>query len=89
MKRMYVLTYLNVDGMRTFRRNQGRDFFDTRAEAQTFLEAVTANNSRDNLAACYGPQALDTFQVRWVECYDNGDATGVWFDTPHSNNENR
>lgn len=77
---MYAITYLDKDGARTlFRPNQGRNHFETRELAEKWLEAVKTNNTSDSLAqVTHGkPESLE---VRTVECYEHGDAVGIYFD---------
>lgn len=83
MKTRFAITHINRDGMRQLSTpNQGRCFTDTRAESEKALSAFNQNNSPDALAQVYGPQAAGTFQVWPVECYDNGDAVGIYFKDP-------
>ncbi len=79
MKTLYNISCINSDGLRVLASaNQGRYFFATEAEAEEHLAAVLANNSEERLASIYGTQAIGTFRVDAFECYDNGDATGVY-----------
>ncbi len=76
----YVATYVNRDGMRTLMRAaQGRDTFATAADAQAWIDAVTANNSADTIRQVWG--ANPHFAVRPCDCWPGHfDPKGVWFD---------
>ncbi len=76
MKTMYAITHINKDGMRelTFA-NQGRKHYATRTEAELALAKYEPELRSKVLGA-----AADTLQVRAVECFDHGDATGIYFD---------
>lgn len=54
--------------------NQSRNFYDTHEQAQLALDAFKPS-LRDKLL---GDKA-DSLDVREVECYDNGDAIGIYF----------
>jgi hypothetical protein len=78
----YAATFVNKDGMRTLMTpNQGRCLFDTMEEARKWLDAVIkpGTNSESTLASVYGPPDKRKFAVRPVECYENGDAVGIYF----------
>lgn len=80
MQNRYVPTHVNRDHMRTLSRpNQGRNHFDDRAAAQKWIDAVMENTSVETIKQVYGEQAVGTFEVRAVECYDHGDAVGRYF----------
>lgn len=82
MKTMFAITHVNRDGMRQLSRaNQGRCHFTTEVEASRYLELFKQNNAQTSLAQIYGAQSVGTFAVRPVECYDHGDAKGIYFDT--------
>ncbi len=72
----YAITNLNVHGQRvlTFR-NQGRYHYDTMTEAEIALMEYQPLLREKVL----GDRA-DTLEVRPVECYENGDAKGIYFD---------
>jgi len=71
----FTLTHLGKDGLRTLVfANQGRNFYSTREAAEIALGLF----ERD-LTVKLGFQAIE---VRAVECWDNGDAKGIYFDTP-------
>lgn len=81
MKTLYAVTHINRDGMRQLTwPNQGRYHYETPEMAQKWISDATANNSPENLSRFFGPQAIGTFEVRPVECYDNGDAVRIFFD---------
>ena len=75
MKIRYALTYTDKDGYRVLvGPNQGRWFRDTSEEMEEYRGHFLKNNTDVLLASVFGPQSLGTFEVRPVECYDNGDA---------------
>lgn len=77
----FTITYINRHGQRQLLGpNQGRCFKDTVGEAQQGLKSFVENNTEKQLKEVYGPQAIGTFAVRAVECYENGDAIGIFFD---------
>lgn len=83
MKTLFALTHINTDGMRTLTRsNQGQNHFATKPEANNYLAQFIQNNSVDTLEQVFGNQALGTFQIWPVDCYDHGDAVGIFFDDP-------
>jgi hypothetical protein len=77
MKILYAITHINDDGMRTLTfANQGRNHYQARKDAEAALAAYLSNGSlRDRVL---GDKA-DTLEVRAVECYDHGDAMGIYF----------
>lgn len=78
MKR-YAITHVSrKSGLRvlTFA-NQGRKHFDTRQEAREHLEAL---KGPDGLCRVLDPQEFLSLETREVECYDHGDAKGIYFD---------
>lgn len=80
MKTMYAVTHVNKDGMRTLTyANQGRNHCDKREDAERKLAALVQNTTVDRLEQIFGNQALGTFDVREVDCYDHGDAKSIWF----------
>jgi hypothetical protein len=80
MKTRYAITHLGRDGLRklTFA-NQGRNHYDDHAEAARRLAGFIQNNPVETLRDIYGDQAIGTFEVTPVECYDHGDATRTVF----------
>lgn len=78
----YVPTFIDYKGMRKLMRSaQGRDTFATAAEAQAWLDAVTApgTNSPDTLLSVFGTHPR--FEVRACECWaGHFDPVGVFFD---------
>lgn len=72
---MYAITHVNRDGMRTLTMaNQGRNHYATEEQAQKALAAF-----RPGLRSVIG-EAVETLEVRPVECWSHGDAKGIWFD---------
>lgn len=77
----WVVTYINSHGLRQLLGpNQGRFFKATKAEADILGSAIVLNNRQNRLSQVYGPQSIGTFESREVECYENGDAIGIYFD---------
>lgn len=76
----YMVSLINRDGARVIMGPaQGRCTYATPEEAQAYLEAVTANNSTDNLAQVFGKQSLGTFAVSPVECWaGHFDPVGIY-----------
>lgn len=81
MKTLYAVTHINRDGMRQLTyRNTGTNHSPTYKEAQSLLTAIITNNTEKCLSNHFGKQAIGTFEVRPVECYDHGDAVRIFFD---------
>jgi hypothetical protein len=60
---------------------QGRDTFATEALALEWMDWFLAGNSKERLIGVFGLQAIDTFEVRPVECYPGHfDPKTCWFD---------
>lgn len=71
----YAITHVGKDGLRTLTfANQGRNHYVTREEAEALM-ALFAPGLRNVLGA-----KTATLEVREVECYDHGDAKGIYFD---------
>jgi len=78
MKTMFAITHVNKDGMRqlTFS-NQGRNHYAIKEEAEKALQLFEPGLRAEILGA-----RADTLVVMPVECYDHGDAVGIYFDEP-------
>lgn len=77
----YAMTYRNRDGyFQLVTGNQGRHFRDDFAEAVAGLRSFYLHNSPDTLAQIFGVQALGTFMVSSIDCYQTGDARGIYTD---------
>lgn len=75
----YNVSYINKDGDRVlFGPNQGRHFSDTRAEKEAWLQACLENTGEDILVHICGNQSRGTFRVDPFDCYENGDAVGIY-----------
>lgn len=76
----YVISHINRDGMRKMTYAiQGRNTLGSKEEAQKLLQDFLNNNYDALLSECYGSQALGTFEVSAVECYDeHNDPKGCW-----------
>jgi len=62
----FVVTHLDRNGYRTFAHHrQGRDTYETRAEAEKWIEAAHNWNGLETLARFYGLP----LEVRACECY--------------------
>lgn len=71
MKRRYVITHLQKDGLRALAfPNQGRNHYDTKEQAEKAREAL-----KPELESKLGFRALE---VRETDCYDHGDAVGIY-----------
>lgn len=83
MKTRYAITHISKDGLRVLSfPNQGRNHFDTQAEADKFLAALLdpATNRPHVLRSVYGPHYLETIRAQPVPCFDHGDATKTVFE---------
>lgn len=73
-------THIDRNGMRTLTGpNQGRLFSNSKEEAETKLALFLKVNSESLIADVYGEQAVGTFEVRELKCYENGDSRGIYF----------
>jgi hypothetical protein len=71
----YAITHIGRDGLRTLTfANQGRNHYATRGEAEELLKLFTPGLDR-----VIGAKVA-TLEVRAVDCYDHGDAKGIYFD---------
>ena len=72
---LFAITHVK-DGLRqlTFA-NQGRNHYETEGAAKQMLRRFEPDLRAKVLGA-----AADTLEVRPVECYDHGDAKGIYFD---------
>lgn len=83
MRKRYAVTFVGKDGLRTFvaPANQGRYHFDTPAAAHAWRRALLENNSRGQLEGLFnGPAGVASIAVSPIDCYDHGDAVGVYAD---------
>jgi hypothetical protein len=77
----YNITCRLKNGLRgLFGCNQARFFHDTREEADGWLAAFFKNSGEDRLCSIAGEQARGTFRVDAFDCYENGDAKGIYVD---------
>lgn len=75
MKVMYAITHIGKDGLRTLTfANQGRYHHETQEQAEHVMHAIKPGMER-----VIGDR-INTLEVRPVECYDHGDAMGVYFE---------
>lgn len=75
----YAITHVHKNGLRglTFA-NQGRNHYDTRAAAYEALGAyMRPGNGLDRVLE---PKQFESLRVDTIECYDHGDAVGIWVD---------
>lgn len=78
---LYNISFMNKNGLRTLvGTNQGRFFKKTREEAESHLHDFLTNNTEERLASIYGAQSVGTFRVDPFDCYDHGDAKGIYVD---------
>ncbi len=67
----YVISHINKDGMRQMTAAiQGINTVGSKEEAQQRLAEFNANNTPENLTQIFGSQALGTFEVSAIECYE-------------------
>ena len=80
MKTRNAVTHIGLDGLRklTFA-NQGRNHYDDQTDAVRRLASFLESNPEQTLRDIYGDQAVGTFEVTPVECYNHGDATRTVF----------
>lgn len=72
----YAITHVGRLGLRQLTlANQGRNHYRTRADAERAMRLLEP----DLRAKVLGDDA-DTLEVRPVECYEHGDAIGIYFD---------
>jgi len=79
----YVVTYVNRDGMRQLAHaQQGRHTYATADEADAWIRAALANNSRETLESVYGGAAgVASLAVRPCACWPGHfDPVGIYFD---------
>ena len=75
----FNVSFLNKDGDRVLMPpNQGRHFSDTREDKEAWLKACLENTGEEKLVSIFGEQARGTFRVDAFDCYENGDAKGVY-----------
>lgn len=76
MRTMYAITVHTEDpNYRVLAfSNQGRNHFETREEAENWLEAMRKNNTPETLKQL----KLDKSQVDPIVCYKHGDATSIY-----------
>jgi len=82
MSTRYVITHVDRDGERRMTHAmQGRFTFSTPKQAEELLDALIAQSPANRIAEAYGEQAVNTFEVRPVECYEgHHDPKTMWFD---------
>jgi hypothetical protein len=79
MKKFYV-SFVNIQGMRQILKTGFRD----RAGAQILYEAFINDNDKDRLAMIYGKNAIDSFRIDEVECYESGDPKSIYISDPET-----
>jgi hypothetical protein len=78
MKTMFAITHIGRDGLRCLSfPNQGRHHYPTKWEAE---KALLEFKGPQGLPKVLTPEQVVTLEVRPVECYDHGDATGIFWD---------
>lgn len=75
----YAITHLAANGLRTLMfANQGRNHYDTKEQADKALaEYVHVGDLRAKVLH----DRAGTLEVRPVDCYEHGDAKGIYFPT--------
>lgn len=75
----FNISFINKHGDRVLLgTNQGRFFKETREEAEKALQSMLTPENEGRWRDIYGEQAVGTFRVDPFECYENGDATGIY-----------
>lgn len=78
--KLFAITHINNEGHRLLSfANQGRNHYDTRELAESKLAALLKYNSEAELKNGFGPN-FSTLAVSEVECYEHGDAKGIYLD---------
>lgn len=81
--KMYAITHVNAKlGLRqlTFG-NQGRNHYKTRDEAEAALKLYAPSLGGSwPILKVLAPGEAETLEVREVDCYDHGDAKGIYFE---------
>lgn len=73
----YTISALKKDGTRQRALNNNHlNNFDTREEAERLLAAILKENSWKDIEQTMGTD----LRVDPVDCWDNGDAKGIYFD---------
>ena len=79
---MFAITHIGKDNKRILSRpNQGHNHFDTKEFADICLYHWNTGNDEKTLEQVFGKQAIGTFAIRQVECYLQGDAKSIYFDS--------
>lgn len=74
----YAITHIGKDGLRTLTfPNQGRHMFDSMTAA--VLALMEYQNGEQSIRRVIGDDGYASLEVRPVDCYDNGDAKGIYF----------
>ena len=76
--KLFAITHQNRDGCRvlTFA-NQSRNHYNTRDKAEKALEQLKVNGL-PRIREILGETGFATLEVREIECYENGDAKGIY-----------
>jgi len=79
--KLFAITHQNRDGCRvlTFA-NQSRNHYNTKAEAEKVLEQLKVNGL-PRIREILGGFGFATLEVREIECYENGDAKGIYVES--------
>lgn len=73
MKTMYAITHISHGLRRLTFANQGRNHYERPEQAQSALNRYLAG-----LRSAGTEMEMRTLQVRPVECYEHGDAVGIY-----------
>lgn len=75
----FAVTVVCNEVRQLFSPNQGQNFFDTKEESDQRIEDIKkVSSSAVNMV--FGEFAVLTLETRPVDCYDSGDAKGIYFD---------
>jgi hypothetical protein len=75
----YAITHIDKDGMRTLAfTNQGRNHYDTAADANKALTDMNQSNSPHALSQHFSNP--NTLRVDPINCHQSGDAIGIYVD---------
>jgi len=73
----YAITGIKKDGLRSLSMdNQGRNFKDTKEQAEIQLSQILSVNNHETIADLMG----NALRVDAIDCYENGDAKGIYVD---------
>lgn len=74
----YAVTFKNKEGLRQLVSAQAHALYDAREPAEDWVRLLYVNTGDERVAEIYGPQAVGSFRVDPVDCWDNGDPKGIY-----------